>query len=97
VGKLDGKVALVTGGDSGIGLATAKWLVTDGAYIVITGRRQHALNAAVEQIGQNVTAVAGDVSQLRARSRRLQRGRSRLGYARRGRPAGERTNSVRRP
>jgi NAD(P)-dependent dehydrogenase (short-subunit alcohol dehydrogenase family) len=64
MGKLDGKVALITGGDSGIGLATAKRLVADGAYVFITGRRQRELDTAVEQIGRNVTAVEGDVSQL---------------------------------
>src|SRR5260221_9629708 len=64
MGKLDGKVALITGGDSGIGLATAKRLVADGAYVFITGRRQRELDTAVEQIGRNVTAVEGDVSTL---------------------------------
>ncbi|HEX9413191.1 MAG TPA: SDR family oxidoreductase [Ktedonobacterales bacterium] len=64
MGKLDGKVALITGGDSGIGLATAQRLVADGAYVFITGRRQRELDTAVEQIGRNVTAVEGDVSQL---------------------------------
>jgi NAD(P)-dependent dehydrogenase (short-subunit alcohol dehydrogenase family) len=64
MGKLDGKVAVVTGGDSGIGLAAAQRLVAEGAYVFITGRRQRELDAAVAQIGQNVTAVAGDVSQL---------------------------------
>jgi len=60
--KLEGKV--VTGGNSGIGLATAKRLVADGAYVFITGRRKSELDAAVEQIGRNVTAVQGDVSKL---------------------------------
>ena len=55
--KLEGKVAVVTGGNSGIGLATAKRLVADGAYVFITGRRKSELDAAVEQIGRNVTAV----------------------------------------
>jgi NAD(P)-dependent dehydrogenase (short-subunit alcohol dehydrogenase family) len=64
MGKLDGKVAVVTGGDSGIGLAAAKRLVADGAYVFITGRRQRELDAAALQIGQNVTAVEGDVSRL---------------------------------
>jgi len=64
MGTLDGKVALITGGDSGIGLATAQRLVADGAYVFITGRRKHELDSAVEQIGRNVTAVKGDVSQL---------------------------------
>jgi NAD(P)-dependent dehydrogenase (short-subunit alcohol dehydrogenase family) len=62
MGKLDGKVAVVTGGNSGIGLAAAKRLVTDGAYVFITGRRRRELDAAVEQIGRNVTGVQGDVS-----------------------------------
>jgi NAD(P)-dependent dehydrogenase (short-subunit alcohol dehydrogenase family) len=64
MGKLDGKVALVTGGNSGIGLAAAKRLVSDGAYVFITGRRQSELDAAVAEIGRNVTAVQGDVSKL---------------------------------
>jgi len=64
MGKLDGKVALVTGGNSGIGLAAAKRLVADGAYVFITGRRKSELDSAVEQIGRNVTAVDGDVSKL---------------------------------
>ena len=64
MGKLDGKVALVTGGNSGIGLAAAKRLVADGAYVFITGRRKSELDSAVEQIGRNVTAVHGDVSKL---------------------------------
>ena len=62
MGKLDGKVALITGGDSGIGLATAKRLVADGAYVFITGRRKRELDAAVAQIGRNVSAIEGDVS-----------------------------------
>ncbi len=62
--RLDGKIALVTGGNSGIGLATAKRLVADGAYVFITGRRQAELAAAVAEIGRNVTAVPGDVSNL---------------------------------
>src|SRR5258708_39938931 len=61
---LDGKVAVITGGDSGIGLAAAKRLVADGAYVFITGRRQRALDDAVKQIGQNVTAVGGGASRL---------------------------------
>jgi len=64
MGKLDGKVALVTGGSSGIGLAAAKRLVADGAYVFITGRRKSELDAAAEHIGRNVTAVQGDVSRL---------------------------------
>jgi NAD(P)-dependent dehydrogenase (short-subunit alcohol dehydrogenase family) len=62
--KLEGKVAVVTGGNSGIGLATAKQFVAEGAYVFITGRRQPELDAAVKAIGANVTGVRGDVSNL---------------------------------
>jgi NAD(P)-dependent dehydrogenase (short-subunit alcohol dehydrogenase family) len=61
---LQGKIAVVTGGSSGIGLATAKRFVKEGAYIFITGRRQAELDKAVAEIGSNVTAVQGDVSNL---------------------------------
>jgi NAD(P)-dependent dehydrogenase (short-subunit alcohol dehydrogenase family) len=64
MGKLEGKIALVTGGSSGIGLATAKRFVGEGAYVYITGRREGELSAAVKEIGRNVTAVRGDVSNL---------------------------------
>src|ERR1700675_1852285 len=64
MGKLDGKIALVTGGNSGIGLATAKQFVNEGAYVFITGRRQMELDAAVKEIGSNVTGVRGNVSNL---------------------------------
>ena len=64
MGKLQGKVAVITGGSSGMGLATAKRYVAEGAYVFITGRRQAELDAAVKQIGGNVTAVRGDVSNL---------------------------------
>src|ERR1700722_20248626 len=62
--KLEGKVAVITGGNSGIGLATAQRFVAEGAYVFITGRRQGELDAAMKQIGKNVTAVQGDVSNL---------------------------------
>jgi NAD(P)-dependent dehydrogenase (short-subunit alcohol dehydrogenase family) len=63
--KLEGKIAVITGGNSGIGLATAKRFVSDGAYVFITGRRQNELDAAVSEIGKNnVTGVQGDVSNL---------------------------------
>jgi NAD(P)-dependent dehydrogenase (short-subunit alcohol dehydrogenase family) len=66
--KLEGKVAVITGGNSGIGLATAQRFVDEGAYVFITGRRQSELDAAVKQIGKNnynnVTGVQGDVSNL---------------------------------
>src|SRR5438093_8043894 len=64
MGKLEGKIALVTGGNSGIGLATAKRFVNEGAYVFITGRRNAELAAAVKEIGRNVTGVQGDVSNL---------------------------------
>src|SRR5580765_2051802 len=63
-GKLEGKVALITGGNSGIGLATAKQFVNEGTYVFITGRREAELAAAKKQIGKNVTAIQGDVSNL---------------------------------
>jgi NAD(P)-dependent dehydrogenase (short-subunit alcohol dehydrogenase family) len=62
MGKLDGKTALVTGGSSGIGLATAKVFVDEGANVFITGRRAPELAAAVKEIGRNVTGIQGDVS-----------------------------------
>ncbi|MFK4724059.1 NAD(P)-dependent dehydrogenase (short-subunit alcohol dehydrogenase family) [Bradyrhizobium niftali] len=62
--KLEGKIAVITGGSSGIGLATAKLFVNEGAYVFITGRRQKELDDAVKEIGSNVTGIQGDVSQL---------------------------------
>jgi NAD(P)-dependent dehydrogenase (short-subunit alcohol dehydrogenase family) len=62
--KLAGKIAVITGGNSGIGLATAKRFVEEGAHVVITGRREKALKEAADLIGRNVTTVAGDVSRL---------------------------------
>src|SRR6187200_1244302 len=63
--RLDGKIAVITGGNSGIGLATAQRFVEEGAYVFITGRRQSELDAAVKQIGKNnVTGVQGDVSNI---------------------------------
>src|SRR6202166_1385407 len=62
--KLAGKIAVITGGSSGIGLATAKLFVHEGAYVFITGRRQEALDEAVKLIGRNVTGVRGDASNL---------------------------------
>jgi NAD(P)-dependent dehydrogenase (short-subunit alcohol dehydrogenase family) len=62
--KLEGKVAVVTGGNSGMGLATAQRFVAEGAYVFITGRRRAALDQAVNLIGRNVMAVQGDVSDL---------------------------------
>src|SRR5262249_59059834 len=62
--KLDGKVAVITGGNSGIGLATARRFVGEGAHVFITGRRQAELDEAVRQNGTHVTGVPGDVSNL---------------------------------
>ena len=62
--KLEGKNALITGGNSGIGLATAKRFASEGAYVFITGRRAPELAAAVKEIGRNVTGVQGDVANL---------------------------------
>ena len=63
--KLERKIALITGGDSGIGLATAKQFVNEGAYVFVTGRsREPELAAAVKEIGSNATGVQGDVSNL---------------------------------
>jgi NAD(P)-dependent dehydrogenase (short-subunit alcohol dehydrogenase family) len=64
MGKLQGKVAVVTGGTEGIGLAVAKLFVAEGAYVFITGRRQQELDDAVKMIGTNVTGVQGDVANL---------------------------------
>ncbi len=60
--KLDGKITLVTGGTSGIGLAAATALAKEGAYVYITGRRERELATAVQEIGRNATGVQGDVS-----------------------------------
>src|SRR4029077_7590611 len=62
--RLAGKTALITGGNSGIGLATAKQFVNEGAYVYISGRRDTELAAAVKEIGKNVTGIQGDVSNL---------------------------------
>jgi NAD(P)-dependent dehydrogenase (short-subunit alcohol dehydrogenase family) len=63
-GKLEGKVALVTCGNSGIGLATAKRFVAEGAHVSITGRRPAELEAAEKEIGSKVTGIQGDVAKL---------------------------------
>ena len=62
--KLEGKVAVITGGNSGIGLATAKRFAAEGAKVVITGRRQAELDKAVREIGEGVLGVRGDVANL---------------------------------
>ena len=62
--KLEGKVAVITGGNSGIGLATAQRFVQEGAHVYITGRRQAELDEAVKKIGTNITGFQADVSNL---------------------------------
>jgi NAD(P)-dependent dehydrogenase (short-subunit alcohol dehydrogenase family) len=64
MGKLDGKLAVITGGTSGMALATAKLFVAEGAHVFITGRRQEQLDKAVKDIGKNVTGVQGDAGTL---------------------------------
>ena len=64
MGKLQGKVAVITGGSTGIGLATAKLFVREGAYVFITGRRQKELDEAVKAIGSNISGVQGDIAKL---------------------------------
>jgi NAD(P)-dependent dehydrogenase (short-subunit alcohol dehydrogenase family) len=62
--KLKGKVAVITGGTTGIGLATAKLFVREGAYVFITGRRQKELDQAVKAIGSNISGIQGDIAKL---------------------------------
>ena len=69
VGLLEGKTAVITGGSTGVGLATAKRFVEDGAYVFINGRSQAELDAAVKEIGGNVTGVLGDGSKPGDRDR----------------------------
>src|SRR5271155_743832 len=64
MGKLQGKVAVITGGTTGIGLATAKLFVEEGAYVFIVGRRQMELDDAVRALGRNLCGVQGDVANL---------------------------------
>jgi NAD(P)-dependent dehydrogenase (short-subunit alcohol dehydrogenase family) len=63
-GKLEGKVALITGGNSGIGFATAKRFVDEGAFVNITGRRQAKLDAAVKQLGPQAKAIQNDATKM---------------------------------
>jgi len=70
IAKLQRKVAVITDGTSGIGLATAKLFVKEGAYVFIMGRRRNELDDAVKAIGSNVSAVQGDVADLGADPRR---------------------------
>jgi NAD(P)-dependent dehydrogenase (short-subunit alcohol dehydrogenase family) len=70
MGKLEGKVAVITGGSSGMALATAKLFVEEGAYVFITGQRQEVLDEAVKAIGRNVTGVRADSANLALAQRR---------------------------
>src|SRR5213592_2644769 len=81
--RLNGKIAVVTGGNSGIGLATAQRFVEEGAFVFITGRRPTELDAAIKQIGRNVTGVQGDVSNLNETVKQ-QRGRIDILFANAG-------------
>jgi NAD(P)-dependent dehydrogenase (short-subunit alcohol dehydrogenase family) len=76
MGRLEGKVAVVTGANSGIGLASAKRFVAEGAHVYITGRRREELDKAVQAIGRGVTAVQGDVSDLNELDRLFSKVRS---------------------
>ena len=71
MGKLAGKVAVITGGSSGMALETAKLFVAEGAYVFITGRRQEVLDEAVKAIGRNVTGVRADSANLADRKIRV--------------------------
>src|SRR5512132_3919561 len=89
MGKLAGKIAVITGGSSGIGLATAQRFVAEGAYVFITGRRQAELDAAVKLIGIHVTGVQGDVAKLADLDRlyetvRMEKGRLDIVFANAG-------------
>jgi NAD(P)-dependent dehydrogenase (short-subunit alcohol dehydrogenase family) len=64
MGKLESKIAVITGATSGMALATAKLFVAEGAYVFITGRRQEQLDKAVKEVGKNVTGVQGDAASL---------------------------------
>jgi NAD(P)-dependent dehydrogenase (short-subunit alcohol dehydrogenase family) len=80
MGKLDGKVAVVTAATSGMALATAKLFVEEGAYVFITGRRQEKLDDAVKAIGRNVTGVQGDAANLADLDRLYETVKSEKGY-----------------
>ena len=77
--RLEGKIAVITGGNSGIGLATAQRFVQEGAFVFITGRRQDELDKAVKQIGKNVMGVRGDVSNLGDLDRLYETGKEQKG------------------
>lgn len=80
MGKLEGKVAVITGGTSGMALETAKLFVEEGAYVFITGRRQEVLDEAVKAIGRNVTGVRADSANLADLDRLYEKVRSEKGH-----------------
>src|SRR3954447_21273742 len=80
MGKLDGKVAVITGGNSGIGLATARRFAAEGARVVVTGRRQAELDRAVAEVGHGAIGVNGDVSRLDDLDRLYATGKERHGW-----------------
>ena len=73
--RLEGKTAVTTGGTEGIGLATARLFVEEGAFVFITARRQKELDEAVKAMGTNVSGVQGDVAQLADLDRLLKLGK----------------------
>lgn len=78
--KLDGKVAVIIGGTTGMALATAKLFVEQGAYVFVTGRRQHVIDDAVKEIGKNVTGIQGDLGNLDDLDRLFETVRAEKGY-----------------
>jgi NAD(P)-dependent dehydrogenase (short-subunit alcohol dehydrogenase family) len=80
MGRLEGKIAVITGANSGIGLASAKRFVAEGAHVYITGRRPRELDEAIQAIGSNVTAIQGDVSNLEDLDRLFAKVRSDHGH-----------------
>ena len=98
MGKLDGKVAVITGATSGMALAGAKLFVDEGAHVFISGRRQDALDEAVEQIGRNVTGVQADSADLADLDRLFETVKAGKGHGRRvvGKCRGGRAGQARR-
>jgi NAD(P)-dependent dehydrogenase (short-subunit alcohol dehydrogenase family) len=79
MGKLDGKIALITGGSTGIGLATAKLFQEEGAQVIVTGRNQDAIRAAAKELGSSAVAISSDTSKLAEISRLIETIRQRFG------------------